>query len=285
MNWRIENTSPGGTYILNQGGERMIFSDSSFSTKGNRWVRVLRNGIELAKAGLKLKVAQLINMPSPRGALNWYNLELENSIGQRYLSPTIWVQSDQRPGRVSIPIWSITGKKPKVKTVKVEAVRVPFFQYDCDRDTGKMLVDSSGYRHHGRIGRGHLGWTGYNHEHVGRVAAGSDSSAVFRKDSDGQGYLKFDGKGAAIIQGGTAFPYASTYEISIKPMRKGVDEVILGSGNNQIRITRLADGYIQASRKGALEGEGGSKPKLNFEVKLKSKVKAPVGEWTNIAVV
>jgi len=285
MAWSIDNSSPGSTYILNQGGERMVLSDSSFSTKGNRWVRVLRNGRELAKTTLSLKFSEPIEMPAPKGALNWYNLELENSAGSRYLSPSIWVMSEDRQGNVTLPIWSIVSDEPEVKYVEVEAVRVPFFQYDCDRNTGKMLMDSSGYRHHGRIGKGHLSNTGYNHEHIGRVGPGTDPSAFFLNDSDGNGYLEFDGKGAAIIQGGTAFPYASTYEISIKPMRDGVDEVILGSANNQIRITRLADGHIQTSRKGATEGEGGTKPKLNFEVVLKSEVKVPIAKWTNIAVV
>ncbi len=65
--------------------------------------RVLRNSREIEswgedwfRFGYSLNFSKTMAMPHPGGALDWYNIELENPYGEygsRYLSPPIWVVS------------------------------------------------------------------------------------------------------------------------------------------------------------------------------------------------
>jgi hypothetical protein len=200
------------------------------------------------------------------------------------------VMTGERPGLVSLPIWSMsTGG---VREVEVEAARVPFFKYDCDRNTGRLLYDSSGYNHHGYLGGagyggGHLTYTAYRHEHVGLVDGGNEQFPKYVTDDDGKGCLAFDGSSFVMIQGGTAFPYASTYEVSIKPELTGKKQGVLGAANNQISIYLLEDGRIEASRAGCVEGEGGKAPDKEESLTAKVLSKKPLepGKWSRIAVV
>jgi len=178
-----------------------------------------------------------------------------------------------------------------VADVVVETARVPYFHYRCDRDTGGILLDSSGYEHHGYLGGkgyggGHLARTGYRHEHTGAVAPTvAESAPKWQRGADGKGFLRFDGGNYVMIQGGTAFPYASTYECSVRPRTTGTQQAILGAPNGQIRLARLADGRIEASRDQAVEGMGGSKPQRGKPATVVSQRPVAEGHWTHIAVV
>ena len=127
--------------------------------------------------------------------------------------------------------------------------------------------------HNGRLngtgyGGGHLGYTGYYHYHNGAVAP--MRNPVFARDKDGKGYLKYQGREYMLVMGGTAFPGAFTYEISIRPSRIGTKMGVLGTFYNQINVQVEPDGRLKAFRNGA---------------NIYSKTKLQAGEWYKIAVV
>ena len=289
--WKLNGVTNGGT--VRWQGDREDFIHSAATAEpadGERkersaWVRILRNGREIDRfAWEDLNFSHLLQIPNPVDTLDWYSLELENDDGGKYLSPPIWVTSGSREGMVSLPILL---PDDSVKTVEVEAARVPFFHYRCDRETGQYLYDSSGYRHHGRISAGRrvnarLQATAYRHEHYGIVR---HNPPKLRQDPDGTGWLQFEGEDFAMIQGGTAFPYACTYELSVRPDAIGEAKAILGTPNGQMSIKILADGIIRAARTQALEGKGGQGPTPANTVEIRSKVPLKAGEWARIAVV
>jgi hypothetical protein len=305
--WQIDKKQQGETLLVKPGELSVIrgfgrsVSIASAPNSGGNWIRILRNGREirsfktLSPWGINLSIP--VQLPDPRYALDWYNIELINyKNGSRYLTPPLWVTSDARKGLVKMPILDINDKTNPIRDIQIEAVRVPFFYYPCVKSAGRILLDTSGYSHHGMIGNEkvsakHLQKTLYRHEHTGfSVNIGSSANIGlttyprYQQDTSGV-FLEFNGKSYAMLRGGTAFPYASTYELYIKPATAGANEDIIGAPNNQIRITRLADGRIQAVRSGAVEGEGGSTPGKKGAVKIISKSKIPAGKWTHIAAV
>ncbi len=165
--------------------------------------------------------------------------------------------------------------------VRVEAVRVPYFHYACAGDTGMLLLDSSGHDHHGYLGGegfggGHLGYTGYRHEHTPLTGISPPPEDLegsnipeFRQDADGEGYLHFNGESYVMIMGGTAFPHASTYEMYLKPEPAGQRQGVLGAANGSINIYITGERTIEASRGG---------------VRIESQKSLPAGTWTHIAV-
>lgn len=294
--WKLNDANSGQTTIWPR-DSRGVITSHAFSNRysrkqidgGGGWVRILRNNREIDSfRKWDLKFTKLIRMPDPGQTLDWYNLELENSNGGRYLSPTIWVSSGKRNGMVSVPILTRNGS---IKEVNVEAERVPFFYYPCSKNGGGILIDDSGYEHHGYLGGkgyggGHLARTAYRHEHIGKTGPGTSKMApLYKKDEKNRGYLNFNGKNYVMLQGGTAFPYASTYEMYIKPDEIGKPQRILGSANGQMAITLLADGRISAARSQPTEGEGGKKSLKYENVVITSKTAVPQGKWTHIAAV
>ena len=194
----------------------------------------------------------------------------------------------RRAQKVKVPILTQDGS---VQEFLIEGARVPYFYYPCSEDTQNLLVDHSGYMHNGAVngtgfGGGHLGYTGYNYYHNGPVAPLEKGQfSLFRRGKDERGFLHFSGKDHIMIMGGTAFPGAFTYELSVRPASLGKVMGLIGSGNNQIAIRLLSDGRIEASRKSEVEGMGGSPRKRNFTSRVVSETKARTGEWTRIAVV
>jgi hypothetical protein len=294
--WTLENAGNGETADYPERGTGVLRSTATSNryyagqvNRGGGWARILRNGREIESFGnWDLKFTRLVRMPHPGATLDWYNLELENGAGGRYLSPPIWVTSGERDGMVRMPILLSSGE---IRDVQVEAARVPFFQYDCEREAGAILYDSSGYEHHGFLGGkgyggGHLARTGYRHEHTGKVTPEvGEAAPKYRKDEGGRAYLEFDGSNYVMIQGGTAFPYASTYELFIRPAAIGTRQGILGAPNGQISVFLTEEGKVEAIRSGAEEGMGASKPTERKPVKLVSEVSLTPGRWTHVAVV
>ncbi len=305
--WRIDNAVPGDTFNL-PGSDRVVFHGFGYSppaagadNRGGNWVRILRNGREiksfktLSPWGMNLSLTEVL--PSPLGALDWYNLELENfRTGSRYITPPIWVVSGERPGKIKMPVLDQAKVPYTIKEIEIEAVRVPFFYYECAHPAARILLDSSGYDHNGMIGNekvsaGIIQMTLYRHEHTGysvnvgsSVGIGETQYPLYKKDEQG-GYLQFDGKSYAMLRGGTAFPYAATYEIFIKPDEDGSEQFFMGAANGQIILSRLADGRIKMTRLGATEGEGGIIPKERLEAIVTSNTVVPKGKWTHVAVV
>lgn len=296
--WSMEDSGPGGQVLYSSAGQAVLRADlrplpgEGPAHRGD-FVRMLRNGRELGGGEFNdTAFVHAARLPNPVGALDWYNLEMVNRSGSRYLSAPIWVHGGARSGQVQLPILD-TGSGT-ISQLTLAAQRVPYFQYDCDRDTGTLLVDSSGYDHHGRLGgqrveRRFLNSTGYRFEHEGRSIIDFEPATMpaFGRDDDKRGYLRFDGVGTfAGIFGGTAFPYASTYEISIRPRRTGKLEGLLGAPNNQIQLFRDEQGRILARRNRPFEGEGGSAvPESIRPVEVRSQGIASIGRWTRIAVV
>jgi hypothetical protein len=294
--WSLNGSHPGETASWPADGLGVI-SGSAFSNRsraddvdhGGGWVRILRNGREMESfANWNLALTTVVRLPNPGAALDWYNLELENSNGGRYLSPPVWVSGATRPGLVALPILLESGE---VREVEVEAARVPFFLYACDRDAGNLLLDSSGYEHHGYLGGagyggGHLARTGYRHEHVGPVPPLAAQDGVrFVAGADERGFLEFSGTGYVMIQGGTAFPYASTWELSVRPTEIGTRQEILGTPNGQLTVALGADGRIEVRRGGALEAAGGARPPEQTTVRLTGRAPVATGSWTQVAIV
>jgi hypothetical protein len=108
---------------------------------------------------------------------------------------------------------------------------------------------------------------------------------VYKTDSDNRRFLEFNGKNYVMLQGGTAFPYASTYELSIRPDKLGEVQNILEAPNGQITIRLLKDGRVKVMRRQAIEGEGGRKSKRFQNVSITSKKLLTKGKWVNLAIV
>ncbi len=291
--WSINGVGPGGTLLWPKDGSvaitaevKAVWGPDPRGRNGSGFFRILRNGLEwyrLAKYE-GMNFTRAYNLPSPAEALNYYHLEYENPNGYKYATLPVWVTGGQRPGTVRIPIRC--GKESRI--FEIEAARVPFFYYPCDRDEGALLIDRSGYMHNGRLngtgyGGGHLGYTGYHYYHNGGVAPIDHSP--FRTDPDGRGMLRFDGKNYIMIMGGTAFPGASTYEISIRPAAIGEKMGIFGTANNQINLWIESDGRLVLTHGSETEGEGGSRPVRSFIAKVVSKSKLEKERWYRIAAV
>lgn len=290
--WKINETKQGGTLQWSDDGIVSVTASvkSTFGTSPRQgWssMRLMRNGLEFyahtEKTG-DLYLTRAFTLPSPADALNWYHLELENKNGYRYQTLPIWVSNNRRPGNTRIPLLCGSG----VREFEIEKARVPYFYYPCSRDDGALLIDQAGYMHNGRLngkgyGGGHLGYTGYYHYHNGAVAP--LKNPAFARDENGKGMLKFFGREYLMIMGGTAFPGASTYEISIRPAAIGERMGIFGTANNQINLSLEPDGRLKLERGSETEGAGGVKARHSFMSRLYSSDKLQAGQWHRIAVV
>ena len=310
-NWSIEGAGQGDTLLYPEMGTGVITSNAipkerplpNYLRKvpdydgDHGLVRIMRNGREIESWGdwrgfrYDLHFNKIIRLPNPGDALDWYNIELENLYGNydgvRYLSPPVWVVSGRRQGNVKLPILLASGE---VKDVEVESVRVPYFQYDCDRETGgRILLDVSGHDHHGYLGGegyggGNFSHVGYRFEHIPLTGVRPDMEKEYipqyRKDADGTGYLDFNGKSYVMIQGGTAFPYASTYELYVKPEKIGERQAIIGTANNSVNLYLTEDGRIEATRLGMTEAVQWKETTVGILSKKGIQPKI----WTHIAV-
>ena len=288
--WTMDGVRPGGTRPAGLDGTA-VFSSAlrakagSGQTRGYARHTIRRDGVEMDS--IRLPNSQLdcdfaAEIPSCGSALHWYQLELENALGGRFTTLPVWETDGSRPGRVTMAMRNPDGT---VADREIEAVRVPFFHYPCDRDGGKLLLDVSGYVHNGSVngsgyGGGHLGYTGYNHYHNGAVRGGSvGTTSLFRRDADGRGCLALGGSDCVMIMGGTAMPAACTYEVAVKPSALGEEQGILGSGRGHMDLTLLPDGRVKAARR--------VEPvKWKFEeASVVSDDPIPAGRWTHLQVV
>ena len=294
MDWTLNGKHPGETYIPGPSGIAR-FRSSLVNLWGNdkrsNYSRhsIKYDGLELystSDSRFRLRSEQVLTLPNPGQALHYYHLEMENSDGCKVQTLPVWVSDGSRSGTVKIPILLNDGE---IREFSIEEARVPFYYYPCKEDGGSFLIDYSGYMHNGSVngggfGGGHLGYTGYNYYHNGPLDS-SKKKTIFRKDESGRGCLHFSGTDYVMIMGGTAFPGAATYEISIRPEKTGTVMGVLGAGNNQIFIRVLADGTIEAGRRNEREGMGGAAAKGNIQSVICSKTKAVPGKWMRIAAV
>ena len=70
-----------------------------------------------------------------------------------------------------------------------------------------------------------------------------------RGDGDGKGILQLNGSNDyAMVMGGSAFPGAFTYEISVRPAELGREVGFLSTAyNNQIQIWLMQDGAVKVA--------------------------------------
>jgi len=296
--WTLGGVPQGGT-LVSKGGQTVFAGNLKNNygwkgpTQGYAFTTVKRDWSDFYRttdARLECAMQQVFDLPDPGAGLHWYHLEIENPKGRKAQTLPIWHTDGSRQGVVAMPVKKEDGA---IATYEIEAARVPYWHYPCDSDSGRFLLDVSGYRHNGSIrgagyGGGHLGHMGYNHYHNGALQpAPKDWKPMFARDADGTGHLCLDGKkDYVMIMGGSAFPGASTYEISVRPAEIGREMGVLGSGNNQISVDVLADGRVRAARRSEHEGAGGlprKGPFVNREVV--SKVRLEPGVWTKIQVV
>jgi len=289
--WTLNGAHVGETAAYPHGGIAVINCDTTSAkgplpSQGGGAARLLRNGREIDSFNSgDLSFNRIFRLPDPCDTIDCYNLELENNKGGRYLSPAIWVSRDSRKSTCVMPTLL---RDNKIMNVEIEAGRVPFFYYPCDQDCGTLLVDCSGYDHHGFLGGcgfggGHLQRTAYRHEHLdGTGAALSERAPKFNKDEDGTGFLHFWGGSYAIIMGGTAFPYSSTYELSVRPGELGKRQGLIGTFNGQMNVELTPEGKICAWRSSRVAGDGAAK---EVRQEIFSKEKVEPGKWHRVAVV
>ena len=286
--WRMNEAGDGETLVWPSDGIVAIkaavsplWHKDALGRTGDCSFRIMRNGVEVYSLykHLGFHFTRVHDIFTPGGALNWYHLELENASGYKYATLPIWMCTNQRSGKVNVPVLS----QGKVVEMQMEAVRVPYFYYPCRNDTGSILSDHSGYMHNGSFFGKHMDTIGYNHYYNG--CGQPVKKSFFRRDSDGRGYLSLGGEYAAMLMGGTAFPGASTYELSVRPAELGKKMGLIGSGNNQMSIQVNPDGTITVQRGSEKESVGGAAQTSNFNVILQSKTKLQTGKWTRLAVV
>jgi hypothetical protein len=296
--WRINNITADNTMTFKE--NPVLFTCSGKSTAvsgklntGGDKVRILRNWREFRSIkNLGLDFALPLMIPSPGATLDWYNIELSNSNGARYMSKPIWMHDGSRDKEVELPIYSIEEKIPQIKKITVKDYRIPFFLYNCDFDAGYYILDSSGNEHHGSLDptfrRGGLYRTSYRYEHTGKISTARTPQAKYLKDYNGKSCLYFDGKGYGAIMGGTAFPYSFTYEMYICPEDVAKKQTFLAAGNGQINLTILPGGKLMTNRGKATEGAGGEKLTKNnseYTAQVVSKTNIESHKWTHVAVV
>ena len=297
VDWTMDGVAQGGT-LVSKGGQTVFTAYLNNKgwvgpAQGYAYTTVKRDWSDFYRttdARLKGAMQQVFDLPDPGAGLHYYHVEIENGMGRKAQTLPIWHTNGSRPGAVDMPVKKEDGT---IASYKIEAARVPFWHYPCDTDGGKFLLDASGYRHNGSVrgsgyGGGHLGHMGYNHYHNGALDAPKDTfHTLWRRDGHGKGYLSFNGSNDyVVVMGGTAFPGASTYEISVRPAEFGREMGLFGSGNNQISLDVLADGRVRAARRSENEGVAGTPRKGAFvNREVVSETRLEVGKWTKIQVV
>ncbi len=262
--WRMDDTAPGGTHRPRRLGLTRfsaaltpVYQGADGRLLGASRYGVRRDGQEFyfQDEAKGFNCDFVLPVPNPGYALHWYHLEVHNGAGRKYQTLPIWEANARRSAKVEIPIWKADGS---IEEYAIEDVRVPFWYYPVEEDCANILLDVSGWGHNGSVrgvgyGGGHLGHTGYHHYHNGPTGStlGGKSRSLFRRDADGRGYLAFDGSNDYVtVMGGTAFPGAFTYELSVRPAELGRECGLLSTAyNNQIQIWLMPDGAVKVAHR------------------------------------
>ena len=86
-----------------------------------------------------------------------------------------------------------------------------------------------------------------------------------------------------MVMGGTAFPGAFTYELSVRPAALGREMGLLGTANGQVNVTLLADGALRVEKTGARDANG-AEANTRFTRACVSSSRIEPGVWTKVAV-
>ena len=294
LTWLLNSQGPGETADWNALSGQGVFRANILPADYHsvNLMRIMRNGMEFKAIPGRhaISIGRAIDLPNPGGALHYYQLEMEGPEGDRIQTLPIFVSAGNRPGMVRHPFLLEDNKS--IVDIEIEKARIPYWYFPCNAEAGEFLTDVSGYAHHGRLQHGDrvwgpfgsLGYTGYFHYHNGDVLFKPEK--CFMRDGDQRGFYRFDRdkKDCIVISGGTAFPYASTYEIELRPQKTGQEMGIFGAPNGQISLTIDPEGYLNMLRTGEVEGIAGSKPGPGYKVKLKSVKPLKWDKWQHIAV-
>ncbi len=255
--WTLNGAGPGAKIAWNDGLGVFRGMVAAVANQNVDQIRIMRNGREfatLAKGDLMFEHA--LQLPSPGATWDAYHLELENRDGFRYQTLPVFVTTEpERDCDVAIPVFRSDGT---IAEVRVDQRRLADFTYPMDRDDGVLLIDRSGYQHHGYLGGGgygggHLKFTGYHFEHSGTVEPlPVPAQPLFARDPDGTGYLAFDGAQHVSMMAATIPPYALTVELELRPRAVGAEQTILAAGNRQLRLYLDSEGRLHASRLGQI---------------------------------
>ena len=294
LTWLLNSQGPGETADWNALSGQGVFRANILPADYHsvNLMRIMHNGMEFKAIPGRhaISIGRAIDLPNPGGALHYYQLEMEGPEGDRIQTLPIFVSAGNRPGMVRHPFLLEDNKS--IVDIEIEKARIPYWYFPCNAEAGEFLTDVSGYAHHGRLQHGDrvwgpfgsLGYTGYFHYHNGDVLFKPEK--CFMRDGDQRGFYRFDRnkKDWIVISGGTAFPYASTYEIELRPQKTGQEMGIFGAPNGQISLTIDPEGYLHMLRTGEVEGIAGSKPGPGYKVELKSVKPLKWDKWQHIAV-
>lgn len=196
---------------------------------------------------------------------------------------------------------SLDYQMDRIREVSVPARRIPVFHYTFDLPNGEMILDKSGYDHHGWIGdrrtrTGHLGDGpfGYNFEHVFtkftdpvRSAEELTSEAPERHPGNGlKGFLRFDGEDDyAYFHARTDIPFVSTIELTLRPADTDRKMVALSTLPFQRNGDQRMTIGIDAGNRLVVESPAGVREYSGNPQKLRSERRLPADDWSCVAVV
>ena len=293
--WTLDGVHPGGTRRSTADGLGVFSSRISYHLQDGNPKRgyfrsgVRRDGVEFEftnERHFALTSTLALQLPVPGGALHWYSLEIENRHGRRWQSLPIWETDGSRDRLVTMPILNATNG---IVRCEIEDCRVPFFYWPCRRDGLELLLDESGYVHNGHFststsgGYNGINYIGYNLYHNSSVGHAAGFKTLFRMDADGRGAIEFGGEDFCKVAGGTAFPGASTYEISVKPKSLGTRMGLLNTSAGHVLLSILPDGRVRAARRAA--PISGADQFAYRWPEVVSRRSIPPNAWTRIAVV
>ena len=193
----------------------------------------------------------------------------------------------------------------RIREVTVPRRRITAFHYPFDGANGEMVLDHSGYDHHGWIGNrrtrtGHLGDGpfGFNFEHFFskfsapvRSERQLTAEAPERHPGEGlDGFLRFDGKeDYAYFHARTSMPFVSTFELTLRPSSTERKMVALSTRPLQRNVAQNGDQRmtigVDAERRLIVQSPAGAREFPGSPQAIRSELRLPADKWSHVAVV
>lgn len=196
---------------------------------------------------------------------------------------------------------SLDYRMNEVRELSVPLSRIPVFHYGFDFGTGEMVLDQSGYDHHGWMGdqrtrTGHMGDGpfGFNFEHffskfdqpVGAAEELTPEAPERRHEPGIGGFLRFDGDDDYVyFHARTDIPFVSTIELTLRPAPTGRKMVVLSTlplqenGDQRMTIGIDGDGRLIVDSPVDTQVYAGEPQTLRSESRLSD------DKWSRVAIV